>query len=201
MMKPLSFYMTIASMDLLKLFKPGDRSYSGNASYRHVERLLKREKNLLIISPYIDDYYASYLLRNSRGKRIYIISSAMREGAVRKLRGRNLGGAARFAFLVAAANAAFLIFGVLFWTFIVISSIAAIAYLLYSFRGSSNIALKVPKGFVHAKMYIGDETAIEGSANLTYQGMHKNIEHIDIISDKVRISDLKKQFMEIWDSL
>jgi len=41
-----------------------------------------------------------------------------------------------------------------------------------STRRPKNIRLKVPKEFIHAKFYVGDNEAITGSANLTYRGMH-----------------------------
>lgn len=188
-------------MSLFNMFQARDRSYSGKDSYRHVERVLKGEKNLLIVSPYIDEYYANYLVSHARGKRIRILSSSMHGGAARKLRGRNIGPAVKFSLLVAAFNLLFFLFGLQFLAFLIISSSAAVLFLAFSLRGRHlDISVRVPRNFVHAKMYIGDGAAIEGSANLTYAGMHENVEHIDVIFDEKRIADLKRQFHALWDS-
>ena len=37
-----------------------------------------------------------------------------------------------------------------------------------------------------------------GSANLTYSGMHKNIEHIEVIKEGDRIAELEKHFRQLW---
>jgi phosphatidylserine/phosphatidylglycerophosphate/cardiolipin synthase-like enzyme len=187
-------------MGLLSVLGPRDRSYSGRGMYRHVERVLGGERNIMIASPYIDDYYASYLLRHSRGKSIRILSSSIRPEAAKRLKGRRSGPAAAFALAVAALDVALIASGNAYPPFIAASLIIAVAALVLSLRRRNGIALRVPKGFVHAKMYIGDNLAVVGSANLTYAGMHENVEHIDVISDRGRINDLKKQFMGLWNS-
>jgi phosphatidylserine/phosphatidylglycerophosphate/cardiolipin synthase-like enzyme len=193
--------MIIENMGILNLFSPEDSSYSGKDSYRYVERVLKSEKNLMIVSPYIDDYYAGYLVKHSRGKRIRILSSSMQPGASRRLRkGRNLVPAVRFSLLAAAFNVAFFLLGIQFLAFLIVTSAIAVLFLALSLRRNRNISVRVPKGFVHAKMYVGDSVAVEGSANLTYAGMHNNVEHIDVIHDRKRIGDLKRQFAAMWDS-
>ena len=167
--------------------------------YRHVERVLSGERNIMIVSPYIDDYYASYLLRHSRGKSIRILSSSIRPEAAKRLKGRRAAPAAAFALAVITLDIALIAAGIVYFAFIAISSAVAVIALAISLRRRTGIALRVPKGFVHAKMYIGDNLAVVGSANLTYAGMHGNVEHVEVISDKGRINDLKKQFMGLWD--
>ena len=84
--------------------------------------------------------------------------------------------------------------------FALASFAAAFAYLLISLSSCKKIRLKAPKEFVHAKMYVGDETAIEGSANLTYNGMHKNVEQISVTRNEKKIAELKEQFWKLWNS-
>jgi phosphatidylserine/phosphatidylglycerophosphate/cardiolipin synthase-like enzyme len=187
-------------MGLLNLFAPRDGSYSGRDSYRHVERILRSERNLLIVSPYIDGHYAGWLVRHSQGKRIRILSSSMQPGAYRKLKGRERGPAITFAVLAAAFDVAFFLLRMQFLAFALVTAAIAALFIALSFRGNRNISVKVPRDFVHAKMYVGDNVAAEGSANLTYAGMHKNVEHIDVIYDRRRIADLKRQFAAMWDS-
>lgn len=192
--------MDIENMSLFNPFAQKDSSYSGKESYKYVDRILKGEKNLMIVSPYIDEYYANYLVNHARGKRIRILSSSMHAGAARRLRGRNVWPAVRFSMLVAAFNIMFFLFGLQFLAFLAVSSAAAVLYLALSLVGKRDISLRVPKDFVHAKMYIGDSVAAEGSANLTYAGMHQNVEHMDVIYDRKRIADLRRQFSRMWDS-
>jgi phosphatidylserine/phosphatidylglycerophosphate/cardiolipin synthase-like enzyme len=192
--------MTIESMSLLNVFGPRDGSYSGKDSYRHVERILRGERNLLIVSPYIDLHYARYLVRHSRGKRIRIISSSMQPGAYRKLKGRDLGPAITFTVMAVAFDMMLLLLRMQFLAFALVTAALAAMFFALSLRGRNNIYVKVPREFVHAKMYIGDNAAAEGSANLTYAGMHRNVEHIDLIYDRKRIADLKRQFQALWDS-
>jgi phosphatidylserine/phosphatidylglycerophosphate/cardiolipin synthase-like enzyme len=192
--------MCIENMSILNPFSPRDSSYSGKDSYRYVERVLRGEKNLLIVSPFIDDYYARYLISHSGGKRIRILSSSMQPAAARRLRGRDLGPAAKFTFLVAGLDAAFYLLRMHFLPFFIVSFAAAALLVAASLRGNRNISLRVPRDFVHAKMYVGDSVAVEGSANLTWAGMHKNVEHIDVIYDRKRIGELQRQFRSLWDS-
>jgi len=67
-------------------------------------------------------------------------------------------------------------------------------------QGAGNIEVRVSGGpFVHEKIYIGSDTAITGSANLTYSGMHRNIEHIEITHDPERIAELGRHFNGLWN--
>ena len=79
-----------------------------------------------------------------------------------------------------------------------------LVYLLVYLNEAANkkgISLKVPKEFVHAKLYIGDSKAIESSANLTFTGMHKNIEHARVIDSPEDLSKLRKEFESLWKDL
>ncbi len=187
-------------MGFLSLFKRQAESYSGSESYRYVEKLLESEKNILIVSPYIDNYYAKYLVAHAGGKRMYVISSAIQQKAEKILRG---GGFREMA--AAALSAIFLIliaasFFVLYLVFIAIPLGAIIFWFRLQSERRANVHLKIPKRFVHAKMYIGDGCAVEGSANLTFSGMHRNIESIRMVSDAGEISEMKGQFWKMWNA-
>jgi phosphatidylserine/phosphatidylglycerophosphate/cardiolipin synthase-like enzyme len=162
--------------------------------------MLRRERNIMIVSPYIDDYYARYLMRHCRGKSVRILSSSIRPEAARRLKGRDMGLAVAFALALAALNLVLFSIGREFPALAAISAAAAIALLAFSYRRRNGISLRVPRDFVHAKIYVGDGMAIEGSANLTYAGMHGNVEHVNITFDKEKIGELKRQFARLWDA-
>ncbi len=53
--------------------------------------------------------------------------------------------------------------------------------------------------FVHAKIYIADnERAISGSANLTYSGLHSNVESLSIAETKEEVQQIEMEFRRIW---
>ena len=188
-------------MGLLSLFRERTSSYYGKRAHKYVDKLLKEEKNLLIISPFIDDYYASYLAAHAHGKRRYIISSSIKSSAAKKLRKNNVGSALAAEFIAVSVN----------WLILLLSgpnvpfAFASIGFgailIAYSLVHRNMIYLKVPKEFVHAKLYVGDRVAVEGSANLTYAGMHKNIEGVRLIKDQKEVEDRKRQFWTLWNSL
>jgi phosphatidylserine/phosphatidylglycerophosphate/cardiolipin synthase-like enzyme len=188
-------------MNLLKLFQRESASYYGQDSHKHVDRLLKYEKNILIVSPYIDDYYANYIIRNSGGKKVHIISSSIKQSAAKRLTENRMRSMAMFAILIAAINIVLLPLGI-FALYFAISSIGVVSALfISSLFPKRMVYLKIPKEFVHAKMYVGERTAIEGSANLTYNGMHKNIERISVTHNSGKISESKREFWKLWNSL
>jgi hypothetical protein len=187
-------------MGLLSLFERKTLSYCGSESYKHVDRLLKDEREVLIVSPYIDDYYAEFLLRHSDGKTFHILSSSMKESAARKLRSSRLPGALAINLAVLLVNAMFLYAGRLFLLFSAITLSLSSLYLASAILSRNRIYLKTPKGFIHAKMYVGNSAAIEGSANLTYPGMHRNIEQISMTNEGKRISEMKREFWRLWNS-
>jgi len=74
-----------------------------------------------------------------------------------------------------------------------------LAYLRHK-RANSNLQVKViTERFVHEKLYISGNTAISGSANLTYNGMHKNIEHIEVTKDESKIREMRRHFESMWN--
>jgi hypothetical protein len=61
------------------------------------------------------------------------------------------------------------------------------------------LILDKEKAFVHSKIYIVDrEYAVSGSANLTYNGLNRNIERLDIAENNEELEGLERDFMEMW---
>jgi phosphatidylserine/phosphatidylglycerophosphate/cardiolipin synthase-like enzyme len=170
---------------------------SGRNSYSEVERLIRESRELLIVSPYIDEYYARFLASHSGGRKITVLSSSLDEAAKRII-GRSFS-AYSFALFIFAGIAELSI-GILFSAYVYALAAVVITLLsgyLLSWK-SSGIRLKVPKRFIHAKMYVSDKEAITGSANLTYRGMHKNVEMIEILGDKPSVDKLREEFWKMW---
>ena len=174
--------------------------YSGASCHLYVERLLRKGRKILIVSPYIDRYYARFIMSNMRDKDVRIISSSMEKEAEEILSGSwdsiTIAGTAALLALaevfgfVAGANIIDLS------SLLFILGLLAMAVLRLR-KGS--VRIKVPKEFVHAKLYISESEAIHGSANLTYNGMHKNVEHIEIVRDSESVERLRNEFMRMWD--
>ena len=174
--------------------------YNGNESYRYVERAIDEAEELLIVSPYIDTYYAKFIAQRSKGKKVRIISSSIESAAKMEI-GGSIGLKGFFYFISSLFFAGL----ALYLTHINIV-LVGVAYALLlaaavplglKMKGTA-VEIKHPKKFVHAKMYISDTLAIVGSANLTYRGMHSNIEHLEIITDRERIGELQRIFWKIW---
>ncbi len=64
------------------------------------------------------------------------------------------------------------------------------------------VALKLVhvERFVHSKIYVCDDVAIVGSANLTRAGLWKNYETITIFEGE-EVREVEKMFLEIWNSV
>ena len=183
-----------------------EKGYSGNESYKFVDKLIDGNGDFLIITPYIDAFYAEKVLKAGGRRRIKIITSgAPNNKEALALLAKGKKSWVRFVgiyFLVLAGllylahfyNAALLSAGI----FVIV----ALFIVLRRINGKgkqANVEVKVVKNFfVHEKIYISVDSAIVGSANLTYNGMHKNIEHIEIISDPSRVAELKSHFNRLW---
>jgi len=192
-----------------------NESYSGSESYKYIDMLLNsRSEKIKIITPFIGNYYARMLNQISKKKKVYILLSKSAEennkDAVSMLRGPE---PFKLKFpLLAISILYFLILGFL-WNsldqikiqFLIILYILIVLFLVsYSFIQSlkklgQNLHIKIAGDvFIHEKIYIADDVAIVGSANLTYSGTHKNIEHIDMIRDKNKIAELERHFDDLW---
>ena len=176
-----------------------NESYSGPATYRLVEPILRKGKRIMVVSPYIDSYYAEFILRHSRGKRIRIIASSMDKRALNML-SRGKRSMLPMLYSVCMAFITFLTINSDFYRLWPLPAAALAVSAMLSVRGAhgNDIIVRIPKRFTHAKMYINEECAANGSANLTYQGMHMNIEHIELIRNHGQRGELEREFWELW---
>ena len=180
--------------------------YSGNSSYKYVNQLIGNgDRELMIVSPYISNHYTKMLLRVCGRKRIRIITSEIslgyRGSMLKGLHNRGLGSYINAILYFAALDA--IVVYLRFYYVIGITTLLLLASLLFTMRRRSkigkNIKLKTTgEDFVHEKLYITGSMAIVGSANLTYNGTHKNIEHIEVITDREAIKNLTDHFNSLW---
>ena len=185
----------------------GNALYSGSASYREVEKLLYgRGRGLSIVSPYLSRYYVRKLAGIARRKRIRLITTAQTAKEERELV-RYLGR--RGASIWLKALIALLLFGVLsalagleLLALLAMQALAIDSMLLVvsAARRKPRIEVRFVRGvFVHEKLYISERQAITGSANLTWSGMHKNVEHLEITGNPDKIRALANHFQELWE--
>lgn len=175
--------------------------YYGSDTHRYINGMIKSSKKMYIISPYIDNYYADFVSKRSPSTEFYIISSSMEDDARRTLQRR---GSRLVLFLWFALSCivlyAELMIGI--GGYLLLISLLPFLWGINSYISRSvksrQIHLKVPKQFVHAKMYISDDQAISGSVNLTYKGTHSNVEHIEISKNPDEIENLQQQFWDMW---
>ncbi len=175
--------------------------YSGSSSYRYVDPVIRgRSRALMVCTPYIDKHYIKILIKESRRKKVLLISSKASEEKLKRLK---RSGINKDALFFSALYAVFL-FAIYpdwigFYLLFLTPLLLALAAVAWSFKG--NMRVKIIKDrFVHEKLYINDRAGITGSANLTFQGMHVNVEHIDIVSDPDKLKALRKHFLELWES-
>lgn len=185
----------------------GAEHYSGNSSYAFINKLISnRDKELMIVSPYIGNHYTRKLLKEAGRKRIRIITSesSLRypDSMLKGLHNNGLGGylSAILYFLVLDAIVVYLRF------FYIVALVTILLLLtVYATAGrrrriEKNIELRTTGSeLVHEKLYITDSMAIVGSANLTYNGTHRNIEHIEVIRNRQEIDELKRHFISLWN--
>lgn len=61
------------------------------------------------------------------------------------------------------------------------------------------LVLDREKVFIHSKIYVVDgQYGFSGSANLTYNGLNRNVERLDIAENKEELQDLETDFMRMW---
>ncbi len=177
----------------------GSSYYYGSDTYKHIDDLIERGREILIVSPYVDRYYAEKLLGYSRGRKLYLISSSMDPEALSMLRVTSI------IWVVAYLSLSSILLALLLYIRVpaALLALSLIPIIVGSIKnlGRKRIMLKVPRQFVHAKMYISDSAAITGSANLTYKGTHRNLEQISITRSKEDIDKLRRQFWELWSGL
>jgi phosphatidylserine/phosphatidylglycerophosphate/cardiolipin synthase-like enzyme len=182
-------------------------SYSGSSSFKYIDQLIEQGNGeLIIISPYISNNYAEMVLRAGKHRRVRIITSQSSAEQAKRI----MDGSVQKVWTAAKAAVVFIVAASvgLYTGITIISEVAAslaitsslLAVYWHRSKKKSNINVRIPERFVHEKMYISDELAIVGSANLTYSGTHKNVEHIELIREPDRIDALIAHFNELWDS-
>lgn len=184
------------------------RGYSGNETYKFIDELLNDDgKSLRIVSPYIGISYARKLLELAKRKKIYLLTSGddkkKDEDAVKLLLygSRKLNLKLIFLLLITESILFYLKFYLYGAAVIVLLVLVVYFGVVRKSRSELNLQVKIATNrFIHEKMYVSDKKAIVGSANLTYSGTHKNIEHIEIIKDINRIKELSRHFDALWQS-
>ena len=187
--------------------------YSGPEGYKFIDRLLKNGRGTLrVVSPYIGSYYAKMLVDLAKQRKVYVITSATQkpsegqQDAVRILQdaGRKKANKKLIAYFILIIALSFFV-GTYRYQLSIAISLVFLAVLYIELvrkkhpKSHANLYIKVvTKKFVHEKLYISDGEAIIGSANLTYSGTHKNIEHIELIKDEASIRELSDHFDRLW---
>jgi phosphatidylserine/phosphatidylglycerophosphate/cardiolipin synthase-like enzyme len=177
-----------------------EKHHYGNDSYRIIDRVVNSAGTIYLVSPYLDIHYAKMMTKNRRAK-FYVISSSIGNDAYRLMARKRYISKRRIAcgtLLSIASYAALQVFYHLPGTFAITLPIAIAAISLMLSVSKSNITIKKPKKFIHSKFYVCDSLAIEGSANLTYSGTHRNIEQISYTGDAKRINALREEFEKLW---
>lgn len=182
--------------------------YSGDSSYKYVDKLVKNsDPELMIISPYISNHYTKMLINQSGRKKIRVVTSDSSMGYKDSML-KNLAANSVNGYLKAIAFFFVFVLISIYLQLIYIAAtlsllVLALVVLAYKRRKDTNSNLRVKvsnRKFVHEKLYIGADIAIVGSANLTFNGMHKNVEHIEILKNQEKIAALKRHFEEMWKS-
>jgi phosphatidylserine/phosphatidylglycerophosphate/cardiolipin synthase-like enzyme len=185
-----------------------NESHSGDSSYKYVDMLIANDDpELLIVSPYVGGYYTRMLVKKAGRKRIRLITTesslSYKDSSLGKYASKGIAGMVKAAMFVLLLDAISVFLKFNYTTMILSAILLALvvaAYMKYR-KINTNMRVKIAKGrFVHEKLYIGKDTAIVGSANLTYNGMHRNVEHIDVIRDAKRIRELRRHFESLWKS-
>ncbi len=175
----------------------GSVPYSGMEAYRYIDRLLKKEKRLFIATPFISIGYAKLLKRLSMHKHIYLVTTKKHKENAEAIQYLSKGNAGRKAL-------AFVLFAIAiascFYSLYIAAALGLCAAIAYAGTHSSLKVRFSDKKLLHEKLYIGKNRAIVGSANLTFSGTRRNIEHLEIITDKSEIRKISRHFYELWKS-
>ncbi len=181
----------------------GDLSYSGDESYRYIDALLASDEDLDIVTPYISSRYAQALSRHAGRRRVRVITSGAEQNraALRALGSTSASRWLKSALFSAVVATIALLLG-LYYAFAILSAMAllfAATSCLSRKRRKANLFVKViSKPFIHEKIYLSSKAVITGSANLTYSGTRKNIEHIEVSTSTGKVEEMQRHFEAIW---
>ena len=181
-------------------FKKAPRSLYryGSDGYKNIDGMIDSRGDLLIVSPYIDMHYARKLVARARNGRTYVITSSSDSGILNALgKGGSRLRIAAYTLLSTLLLYALALAGI-GGAYMLIAAVPVVIGTAKHHRIRGNVYVRVPRRFVHAKMYISEHAAMIGSANLTYSGMHRNVEHMSIIRSADEMRKLSDQFWELW---
>ena len=168
-----------------------------------------RARVAYVVSPWIQEPYASALLKMVMEGRARVVTSMDRENAFYKLLVKthviSIAVMAIAGLAVAFSLFALLLTALLIPSILIIAVPIFIAWLitgitllrLLEFKPPTNVKLSPPPkeyGFVHVKLYIADDRAWIGSANMTTSAWKRNIEVLVPIDVKTAVCIFK----QIW---
>jgi phosphatidylserine/phosphatidylglycerophosphate/cardiolipin synthase-like enzyme len=180
--------------------------YSGPSSYKFVDPILFDDgKELLVISPYIGMGYAKKLVKLGGRKKVRVVTSRYSEQVSKFITHHSryllLGYVRAIAVIVAGAVIAtyFSLYDIALLAAGLGVVVALAAAGMYKISRSSDVQVRIVyDSFVHEKAYISEGIAAVGSANLTFNGMHKNVERVELIRNPSRIASLRAHFFDLW---
>ncbi len=189
------------------------RRYDGQNAGRVLLPLIhSARRQLFVCSPFIGPGYARLLVQKARsGVDVYVLTSLASENRTHKEALAVLTSRPppmlhqslipiTFGFL-------FLFFSLLHssWVFMYLGAMFLAIGLVYSFRKlraprhRSGLQLRISRAFIHAKIYGADDAiAATGSANLTFSGLNRNVEHVEIFEGS-EASPVIDSFYELWN--
>ncbi len=198
------------------------RTLSGKGVGREIEPLLRRaKKRIWVVSPFISEKYAKLLIKKAEeGVDVRVITTERSAKMFRPKRFILTKTAASLLSLASVVEPPLLIIPVILVCYIfkleglVISVVGGlISVLLQSHLPLSFLLSAYPlirkgklrvvttsKTFVHSKLYVIDDVAISGSANLTVSGLWKNYETITIFEGR-EARDVVSLFKKMWNEI
>ncbi len=186
-----------------------DKGYSGRESYKFVEPLLKsKSSELRVVCPFITAAYARLLVGESARKEVSVITSnsEITAAGLKILRkGRRGSVFIKIAIYLLILEVIFFLFKLYLLELAVLPFIVIcvmLAAMIHSAAKKRRLRVRVSEEhFIHEKIYITDSCAITGSANLTYAGLHKNVEHLEMTYSTEKIGELRTHFWKLWKSI
>jgi len=189
------------------------RTYDGqNAGSLLLPLIHSARRQLFVCSRFIGPEYARLLVQKARsGVDVYVLTSLASDNkrhqeALAVLTGRpppTLGRTVifiTFGFLLLLFN--------LFrssWISVYLGAMFMGIGLVYGFRklqaprDHSRLQLRISRPLIHAKIYSADGViAGTGSANLTFSGLNRNVEHIDVFEGP-EASRVINSFYKLWN--
>ena len=198
------------------------RSLSGKGVGREIEPLLRKAKRRIwVASPFISEKYAKLLIRKANeGVDVRVITTSK---SAKLLRSKKFKAIKVFTLLTSLLSSAepfllplplaltlylFRLEGILvvslgiLISFLFKSHLPLVTFLsLYVLMKRERLKVAVtPKTFVHSKLYIIDDVAISGSANLTVSGLWRNYETVTVFEGK-EAKELISLFKRMWDEI